>query len=195
MTDARIEEYAGPAGVFKAHSDWLCAEDLPPGKDVAVTISRVVRVTGAEFEQGRKVDGGALEFVGKRKRLLLNATNRKMLVRLFGAMTGQWKGRTILLYIDPHVQMMGKRVCGVRIRDTVPKAEDADTMPVQEDDAPTLAQVAAVVKAVLVEATPADLEAAAQAWLDAMPRTPIDEAGKLDAGAWLDLLAGRTHQE
>lgn len=58
----------------------------------------------------------SLEFDKASKQLILNSTNRKTLVKKFGPNVKDWAGKKIVLYVDQNVKMMGKTVCGVRIK-------------------------------------------------------------------------------
>lgn len=107
--------YTGPSGGLKKESAWLAAEDIG-ARDVTVTIEAVEKYTGAEFEGGRKENVGALKFQGKEKRLILNATNRRALVRLYGMETKDWIGRPVTLYVARLKRTFGEREFGLRIR-------------------------------------------------------------------------------
>lgn len=109
--------YSGPSGALKADSEWLASEDLPPGRDVPVVIKTALLLSDVPLDQGRKYSGGGLEFDGAAKKMILNSTNRKTLVRLFGPDTTAWIGKGVDLYVDPKVRFGGKIVSGVRIRD------------------------------------------------------------------------------
>jgi len=113
----RSEEFTGAAPEMKKPTLWLSSEDLYGLGDVKVTIARVHRHHDVEFDAGRKEKiVHALEFVGKEKQLVINATNRKMLMFRFGREVTQWVGKQIVLYVDDNVRLAGKKVCGIRIR-------------------------------------------------------------------------------
>jgi hypothetical protein len=115
QTQAVGKEYAGPSGIAR-RSEWLTAEDLVEGRDVKVRIEKVIHYPSVTFEKGRtEKDMLALQFVGKERKLILNATNRKTLNRAFGVLTGPWKGQDITLYVG-ETQMKGEDVKCVRIR-------------------------------------------------------------------------------
>lgn len=110
------QPYTGPSGGLKKDSHWLASEDIGQ-RDVAVTIEAVEIYKDVVFDAGRKEPRlGALKFAGKEKRMILNATNRKALVRLFGMETKDWIGKGVTLYVDPNVRRGGERVPGLRIR-------------------------------------------------------------------------------
>jgi len=110
------EVYAGPSGGLKKPSQWLASEDIAD-REVRVTIEAVEIYRDVEFDQGRvETSLGALKFAGKEKRMILNSTNRKALVNLYGMATADWIGKPVLLVVDTKVRMMGKIVAGLRIK-------------------------------------------------------------------------------
>lgn len=116
MSEGTVSPYSGPSGALKAGSEWLSSEDLPTDRDIAVTIKTALLLSDIPLDKGRKYTGGGLEFEGKEKRMILNATNRKALVRLFGANTSGWIGQPINLYVDTDVRFGAETVSGIRIR-------------------------------------------------------------------------------
>lgn len=114
------ELYKGPCGLLK-DSAWLTADQLPQDKGVVVTVEAVILRRDVEFAKAgskpeRKSVYGSLRFVGKDKELGLNSTNRNVMMALFGPNTGDWYGKKIELYVDPHVSAFGQIVSAVRIR-------------------------------------------------------------------------------
>lgn len=98
-------------------SPWLASEDLLGLGDVPAKIAGVYRHREVEFEAGRSEPVVyTVAFAGKSKQLVLNATNRKALVRKFGANVKEWIGKTVVLHVDDNVRLMGKTVCGIRIK-------------------------------------------------------------------------------
>lgn len=89
-------------GVHRIASDspWLAADDLPDDKDTIVTIEAVNLRRDVTMDAGRKKDVAlSLRFVGKKRELMLNATNRKTLTLLSGsAKCEAWYGMTIALF-------------------------------------------------------------------------------------------------
>lgn len=111
--------YNGPSGGLKKPSLWLASEDLVLGAEAKATIQDVELHKDVAFEAGRKEPKvAALRFVGKEKLLVLNATNRKTLVRLFGTDTKEWRGKTIALYVATGVRSPSGGTCnGLRIKE------------------------------------------------------------------------------
>lgn len=120
--------YTGPSGGLKKESAWLASEDIGE-REVVVTIEEVELYADVAFDAGRKeARVGALKFAGKDKRMILNSTNRKALVRLYGMETKAWRGKTVTLYVDANVRFGKERVSGLRIRSTpaqIPPKETA----------------------------------------------------------------------
>ena len=94
-------------------SEWLSGLDLA-GKSVNVVIAGVEEVGVPEPRTGREVRKVAVSFVGARKRLLLNATNAKALVKLFGVETDNWTGKGVTIRPE-NVQAFGATHCVVRV--------------------------------------------------------------------------------
>jgi hypothetical protein len=124
--------YSGPSGGLKKSTIWLASEDV--GLDVELT----VKILDVELHKNVKFDGGrteekvpALKFERQEKHMILNSTNRKMLVRLFGMDTKDWRGKWVALYVDPEVKMAGQKVNGLRIRPAQAQGE-----PPQQQAAP-----------------------------------------------------------
>lgn len=100
-------------------SPWLAAEDLAAAGDVKVEIEGVFQYESVEFEAGRKkANVFTVKFKGKQKELCLNSTNRRTLYRLYGSDTKEWTGKSVTLYVDPNVRVAGKKVGGVRFRES-----------------------------------------------------------------------------
>lgn len=112
----KSEEFIGRSAEMRV-SPWLAAEDIDGLGDVKVTIAKVRKHEDVEFEQGRKVKVAySLQFDGKQRELVLNATNRKAVMAMFGTVTTGWLGKQITLYVDPNVKLKGQTVKGIRIR-------------------------------------------------------------------------------
>ena len=110
--------YTGASGAMRT-SPWLASEDIASHGDVKVEIEGVFQYDSVEFEAGRKkANVFTLKFKGKIKELCLNSTNRRTLYRLYGANTTDWHGKSVTLYVDPSVRVAGKKVGGIRFRES-----------------------------------------------------------------------------
>lgn len=110
------QEYGGPSGIAR-DSMWLTSEDLVEGKDTPpLTVAKVWHYPKVKFEKGRTEENMiGLEFSGRKRILLLNATNRKAMNKKFGNITSAWKGKQITLYVAD-TEFGGEARKGVRIR-------------------------------------------------------------------------------
>lgn len=115
-------------------SDYLGVEDIEPGTEPVLTISALYNgmITLARGKERHDVIAFAEESIqGSIKcvrPLVVNATNRKMLRKLYKAVTADnLVGKKIKLYIDPTVRnpQTGEREGGIRIKDEVPKNTSA----------------------------------------------------------------------
>lgn len=71
------------------------------GRDVTVTITAVV-LREMEREDGTKEMQGMIDMKGTDKSWVVNVTNRKCLVAMFGAETDAWIGKRVTLYPEPN---------------------------------------------------------------------------------------------
>lgn len=99
--------------------DFIFAFDLA-GKDVTVTI-REVKAGSLTSNGGRKAKKPVAYFKDKEKGLALNATNCKVIAKLYGNDTDAWSGKAITLY-PTTTEMNGETVECIRVRPTVPRA-------------------------------------------------------------------------
>ena len=95
---------------FPSASSYLKAQDIPAGREAAVTISGV-EVATLDGEDSKP----ALSFAGKERQLLLNRTNAAALVDAFGDEMDSWVGKQIVLF-RMMVTFQGRQVPAIRIR-------------------------------------------------------------------------------
>ena len=107
--------------VFK--SDHLGCADLEDfienGSDMIFTIKEVRQQQGARVA-GKKIDANIAYFENKNgkpiKPMVLNSTNCGTMKNLTGStFVEDWKGVTVLLFIDKNVKLMSQIVGGIRI--------------------------------------------------------------------------------
>lgn len=111
------QKFEGHSADMRKPTNWLASEDLMDKGDVKVTIEGVYKHVDAMFDNGRKETVFSLKFVGAKKELVLNATNRKTLVKKFGTPdVTKWAGKEIALYVEKGVKFQGKETTGIRIR-------------------------------------------------------------------------------
>lgn len=110
-------------------SEYLGAEDIDPGTEPILTIEGIFN--GMVTLQRGKENKDVMTFAEKTtngiknvRPLIVNATNRKTLKKLFGSVTADTlHGKKIQLYIDPRVRdpQDGSMRDGIRIRPKEPK--------------------------------------------------------------------------
>jgi hypothetical protein len=98
-------------------SKFVAAFELD-GKDVTVTIERVVGET-IEGEANRKARKPVIHFKDWPKPLVLNKTNAKVLIHLYGADYRKWTGKRFTMY-PTTAKMAGDEVDAIRLRKKVP---------------------------------------------------------------------------
>jgi hypothetical protein len=111
------KSYTGLSGALRT-SPWLASEDLIGLGEVPAEIEDVLIYDAVTFDGGRTEQNvPALKFKAKAKQLVIKTSaNRRALVRMFGADTRNWRGKTVHLYHDPSVKFGGKQVGGLRIK-------------------------------------------------------------------------------
>jgi len=99
-------------------SPWLSCEDLDGIGEVKCEVEGVLAHRNATMQDGRKQPLlYAVKFKGKERQLVLNATNRKTLVALYGTDVKQWTGKTVTLFVQDGVRNpAGGKTKGIRIR-------------------------------------------------------------------------------
>src|SRR5262249_44309163 len=108
------------------NSDYLKADDLA-GKSARVVISDVEDV---EFDKGLKP---VLSFEGKKKRLVVNATNFDVLCASISSNTNDWPGHTITLRGEK-TSFRGKLVNSIRVSMPPTKPKSAPTQSEESDE-------------------------------------------------------------
>lgn len=154
-------------------SEYISAFELNE-QDHTVTIAKVVGGV-IEGDAGRKSKKPVVTFTDWPKPMVLNKTNTKVLVKMFGTYDyTKWAGRRFTIY--PTTAKFGtETVDAIRIRKTTPPP--AVTKQAAPRDRSISERVDAV-KAALMAAV--DSEAEAKAWARSEPlRTELDTAGEL----------------
>lgn len=102
--------------------EYIGAYSLEAGKDLTVTIEKVVRemVTG----DGGKKEECTVAYLKGHKPLILNRTNSKTITKLYNSpYIEDWAGKQITLYATT-TRVAGETVECLRIRPTLPKADE-----------------------------------------------------------------------
>lgn len=157
-------------------SEYISAFELND-QDVTVTIARVIGGV-IEGDAGRKAKKPVVTFTDWPKPMVLNKTNTKVLVKMFGTYDyTKWAGKRFTIY--PTTAKFGtETVDAIRIRKTVPPPTPAPTAQSTQRPAKTPAERAEAVKSALLAAP--DMEALTKAWARSEPlRTELDAANEL----------------
>lgn len=105
----KTEQYTGKVSGMKS-SPWLASEDLLGISPQQVVIAGVYKHEDVPMDGGRKEKLlFAIGFEKIPKQMILNATNRKALSKLFGADTKAWIGKTVTLFVQDGVRKPGGR--------------------------------------------------------------------------------------
>jgi hypothetical protein len=107
---------------YESKSNTLKAGDLPPGKEIPVTIASIEEHEFDDKENG-KVKKLILKFQGKEKGLVLNKTNATVIASACGPDTDGWIGKKIYIYATK-VQFGDSMVDAIRCRAELEVATD-----------------------------------------------------------------------
>ena len=135
-----VKEFTGSSTEIR-DSDFLASGDfqIPETdnyREEIVTIVTVYERRNLVFEGGRKkARGWTLKFAEKERELLINATNREQLKKMFGPNSLAWRGKKLLLWVDKTVKLKGQPKPGIRIK-PVPEARQESKPQVKQDPAP-----------------------------------------------------------
>ncbi len=111
------EKFDGPAAEMR-NSPWLASEDLAGREQFTLTIEEVFKHRNVTFDKGRvEPIVWALAFKETDKQMVVNGTNRRRIVALYGPRTDEWRQKTVTLYVDHKVKLAGKTVDGIRVRE------------------------------------------------------------------------------
>lgn len=109
-------EFDGTTTSMRFASVWLSSEDLLDIGEQVVTIEKVFHNKDVDFGEGRRVkECFSIKFKEFDKQLVLNSTNRKLLVEMYGTKVREWFGKQVTLYVT-EVMSFGELKNAVRIR-------------------------------------------------------------------------------
>lgn len=91
------------------------------GKPTVLTLADAMVEEIAVPAQGKTMPKITLTFTETDKRLILNKTNARTIIKLYGPETDVWKGKPIELYTEP-VKAFGATTNAVRVRKPAVKA-------------------------------------------------------------------------
>ena len=114
--ELKQQPFDGRAGEMR-DSPWLASEDLEGLESIDLTVKEVFKSNNVEFEGGRsKEEVYSLQFTNAKRQLVLNGTNRKMMIKLFGADVKNWKGQTVNIYVAHNIKVGRDVKSGLRLR-------------------------------------------------------------------------------
>jgi hypothetical protein len=119
--------------------DWRCLLDSDviryvdlQGQDFTLQIKKVQKgkVTG---KNGKSTGKGMIWFEGREKPLGAGTEILTQISALYGRDTRKWPGKWITIYPEPTVKYGGEAVGGVRVRNVVPRVDEAKDKQVKSD--------------------------------------------------------------
>lgn len=109
--------------------DYVGAWDIPPDRDVAVVIDRVIQGHIPEAGSSKKKRKPLLYFKGKKKPMVFGATVRETIAKLIGSHEIEdWAGKSIALYRAKTTKGSEEVDC-IRVRPYPPKAGAQQGLP------------------------------------------------------------------
>lgn len=134
------EVYTGHVSAMRADAEFLGAEDIMQKGDVPVQIVECLRSTNRKACGKSQAEMFTLRLATTggpcKKEMWLKPTNRKQLVKLYGANVGEWRGKWIWLYVDEVNCPTGGKTLGVRIRDKTDAPTPTKKQPAQSSQEP-----------------------------------------------------------
>lgn len=109
-------------------SKYLKAVDLNT-EEVVATISRFAVEPVRDPNTGKDEDQPLIYTEEFNKPLILNFTNAGTIAALYGRETDAWPGRSLMLFVERDFLAFGKVQDVIRIRNSVPKAQDEEGGP------------------------------------------------------------------
>ena len=112
------KQFTGKVSQMKQASKFLASEDFIGLGDIPVTISGIYEHADEVMQDGKRKSFYTIGFENTAKRMVLNATNRKMLSACFGADTKNWLGKPVQIFVQDGIRNPagGETVSGLRIK-------------------------------------------------------------------------------
>ena len=125
------KQFSGKVSQMKQDNKFLASEDFIGLGDIDLTISGIYTHENEVMQDGKKKSFFSVGFNDKPKRMILNATNRKVLAMNFGADTKNWIGKAVTMFVKDGIRNPagGDTVCGLRLK--VKRAASAAVTPFQ----------------------------------------------------------------
>ena len=100
--------------------------------ETLVTCVGVKRVNVAKEDEAQELKW-IVKWAEFPKPMVINATNIKRLFKYLGNDTDEWKGGTVILYVDPDIEFGGKVTGGLRVKQASGKAAPKSTKDVNKE--------------------------------------------------------------
>jgi len=112
------KQFTGKVSQMKQSSKFLASEDFIGLGEIELTITGIYENQDEVMQDGKKKSFYSIGFNDKPKRMVLNATNRKVLAAAFGADTTNWTGKKVTLFVKDGIRnpVGGETVCGLRLK-------------------------------------------------------------------------------
>jgi len=111
-------KFSGKVSQMKTDNKFLASEDFIGLGDIDLTISGIYSHENEVMQDGKKKSFFSVGFNDKPKRMILNATNRKVLAMNFGADTKNWIGKSVTMFVKDGIRNPagGETICGLRLK-------------------------------------------------------------------------------
>ena len=112
------KEFTGKVSQMKQASRFLASEDFIGLGEIKVIINGVFEHSEEKMHDGKIAAFYCVGFEKTKKRMVLNATNRKTLAACFGSDTAKWIGKEVEIYVEHGVKNPkgGEKVTGLRLK-------------------------------------------------------------------------------
>jgi len=112
------KQFTGKVSQMKPDNKFLASEDFIGLGEIELTVSGIYSHENEVMQDGKKKSFFSVGFNDKPKRMILNATNRKVLAMAFGSDTKNWIGKKIMMFVKDGIRNPagGDTVCGLRLK-------------------------------------------------------------------------------
>ena len=112
------KQFTGKVSQMKSDNKFLASEDFIGLGEVSVIIAGVFEHADEVMQDGKKKGFYSIGFEKTPKRMVLNATNRKLLAACFGAETKNWIGKSVSIFVQSGIRNPagGETVNGLRLK-------------------------------------------------------------------------------
>jgi len=128
-------QFNGKVSQMKLDNKFLASEDFLGLGEIELVISGIYEHENEVMQDGKKKSFFSVGFNDKPKRMILNATNRKVLAMAFGADTKNWIGQKVVIFAQDGIRNPagGATVHGLRIKTNAVRAKRINPLQAQEE--------------------------------------------------------------